>query len=92
MFAVAATEPSRYVLSFKCSREDYSTLVEQEGIDPAPYLARARWVALQGFDVLRDREILARVSASYELVVERLTRVQRRAVQAAARRRASRRS
>jgi predicted DNA-binding protein (MmcQ/YjbR family) len=75
MFAVAATEPSAsHCLSFKCSNEAYAELLEQEGIDPAPYMARAKWVALEQFDALSDREIETRIGDSYKLVFAKLTK------------------
>jgi predicted DNA-binding protein (MmcQ/YjbR family) len=75
MFAVAATEPSAtHRLSFKCSDEAFAELIEADGIDPAPYLARAKWVALERLDTLSGREIEARIRDSYDLVFAKLTR------------------
>src|SRR5215467_1574605 len=56
MYAVAATEPVRVWLSFKCSPENFAELVEREGVIPAPYMARAQWVALETPDALRASE------------------------------------
>jgi predicted DNA-binding protein (MmcQ/YjbR family) len=75
MFAMAATEPdAAHRLWFKCSDEGFAELLEQEGIVPAPYLARAKWVALETFDALSDREIQQRIRESYDLVFARLTK------------------
>jgi predicted DNA-binding protein (MmcQ/YjbR family) len=75
MFAVAATEPSaRHRLSFKCSQETFAELLEFDGIDPAPYLARAKWVALERLDTIGDRELEARIRESYDLVFAKLTK------------------
>ena len=77
MFAVAATEPgASHRLSFKCSDEGFAELVEREGIVPAPYLARAKWVALETFEALSDREIQERIRESYHLVFVKLTKKQ----------------
>jgi predicted DNA-binding protein (MmcQ/YjbR family) len=81
MFAVAATEPAGHVLSFKCSDEGFAELLEQDGIVPAPYLARARWVALERFDALGDREIEARIAEAYALAFAKLTRAAQARVQ-----------
>ena len=93
MFAVAATEPgASHALSFKCSDEGFAELVECEGIDPAPYMARAKWVALQAFGALSDREIQDRIRESYDLVFAKLTKkaqgtiISRRATKSAGRR------
>lgn len=69
MFAVACLDPSqRYRCSFKCSPEDFVDLQEREGIAPAPYLARAQWVALERFDVLGDAEMRRLLRQAYEIV------------------------
>jgi predicted DNA-binding protein (MmcQ/YjbR family) len=74
MFAVAATEPGAHAVSFKCSDEGFAELLEQEGIVPAPYMARARWVALERLDTLSDREIQDRLGEAYRLVFAKLTK------------------
>ena len=77
MFAVAATEPgASHRLSFKCSDEGFAELLENEGVVPAPYMARAKWVALERFDALSDREIESRIAEAYRLVFAKLTKKQ----------------
>jgi predicted DNA-binding protein (MmcQ/YjbR family) len=84
MFAVAATDPgASHRLSFKCSDEGFAELIEHEGIVPAPYLARAKWVALERFDALGDREIEARIGEAYQLVFDKLTRKAQTSISAA---------
>ena len=73
MFAVTILEgASKYYLSFKCTPEKFAELIEQDGIDPAPYSARYHWVALRQFNVLSERELKALVRDSYDLVFEKL--------------------
>ena len=73
MFAVISLEPaSDHVMSFKCTPEKFAELVEQEGIMPAPYVARYHWVALERFDVLPDRELKELLKTAYELVRDKL--------------------
>ena len=73
MFAVTVLEgASKYCLSFKCKEEKFAELIEQDGIDPAPYSARYHWVALESFDVLSDRELKALLRNSYDLVFDKL--------------------
>jgi predicted DNA-binding protein (MmcQ/YjbR family) len=73
MFAVVALEPSHgAMMSFKCTPEKFAELVEQEGIFPAPYVARYHWVALERFDALPDRELKELLRTAYELVREKL--------------------
>ena len=73
MFAVMALEgPAKYIMSFKCTEEKFNELIEQEGMDPAPYMARNKWVAIERFDVLSDKELKELLRNSYEMVCEKL--------------------
>jgi predicted DNA-binding protein (MmcQ/YjbR family) len=73
MFAVMALEgPVKYIMSFKCTEEKFNELVEQEGMDPAPYMARNKWVAIERFDVLSDKELKTLLRNSYDLACEKL--------------------
>lgn len=72
MFAVTSLEPSAVVLSFKCSPETFAELVERPGIIPAPYLARAHWVALEDEDALTRRELEPLLRLAYEQVWAKL--------------------
>ena len=72
MFAVAALEPTQHWLSFKCSPESFMELVERPGILPAPYLARASWVALQSTDALPSTELKKLLREAYDLVFAKL--------------------
>ena len=72
MFAVAALEPRGVLLSFKATPEAFFELQEQEGVIPAPYMARNQWLAIERWDALRDDELRNLLSTSYRLVLERL--------------------
>ncbi len=73
MFCVLSLEPaSDHCMSFKCTPEKFAELVEQEGIMPAPYVARYHWVALERFDVLPERELKSLLTTAYELVRDKL--------------------
>jgi predicted DNA-binding protein (MmcQ/YjbR family) len=81
MFAVAATDPgAANRLAFKCSDEGFAELVERDGVVPAPYLARAKWVSLERFDALSDKEIERRIAEAYELVFAKLTKKDQAAI------------
>ena len=71
-FAIANLGPRGNALSFKCSPEEFVELTEHDGIIPAPYLARAHWVALESFEALRARELQERLTAAYQLVLDKL--------------------
>lgn len=72
MYAVVALEPGDRWLSFKCTPEEFASLVERPGIVPAPYLARAHWVSLETEDALPRVEIKRLLSAAYDLIFARL--------------------
>jgi predicted DNA-binding protein (MmcQ/YjbR family) len=74
MFAVTPLEPARVYLSFKVSREDFAELTERPGINPAPYLARAQWIALESPDAMPASELAGLLRDSYELVCAKLPR------------------
>jgi len=74
MFAVTALEPGPVWLSFKASPELFVELTERPGIIPAPYLARAKWVALVNRDAVTPQELGELLRTSYDLVVEKLPR------------------
>ena len=72
MFCVACTEVAPNVMSFKCDDETFAELCEREGIIPAPYMARAKWVALEKWDTLEDRELKPLLARAYALITEKL--------------------
>ncbi len=77
MFAVACTDPAypnAKACSFKVDDESFAELCEREGVVPAPYLARAKWVALDEWSALPDREIAALIARSYTIVRSGLTK------------------
>ena len=72
MFAATPLEPAPVCLSFKASPENFPELTERPNIIPAPYLARAQWVALQSRDAVPLDELAQLLWESYDLVVARL--------------------
>jgi predicted DNA-binding protein (MmcQ/YjbR family) len=72
MYAVLALEPGDHWLSFKCTPEDFARLVEQIGIIPAPYLARAHWVSLETEDALSRAEIKRLLRQARGIVLAKL--------------------
>ena len=72
MFAHTVLEPAAVWLSFKTSPETYFELTERPNIIPAPYLARAKWIALETKDTLASAELSDLLRESYDLVVAKL--------------------
>jgi predicted DNA-binding protein (MmcQ/YjbR family) len=80
MFAVTPLEPAPVCLSFKASPENFAELTERPNIIPAPYLARAQWVALQTRDALPADELARLLRESYDMVFAKLPKKTRDAV------------
>jgi predicted DNA-binding protein (MmcQ/YjbR family) len=72
MFAVTPLEPAPVFLTFKATDESFAELTERPGIIPAPYLARAKWVALEKSDSLSPQELAEYLRTSYDLVLAKL--------------------
>jgi len=72
MYAVVSLEPSLHWMSFKCSPERFAELIEREGIEPAPYLARSQWVALRDNLVMSRNETKQSIRQAYEIVFAKL--------------------
>jgi predicted DNA-binding protein (MmcQ/YjbR family) len=72
MFAHSVLVVAPVWLSFKASPENFAELVERQGIIPAPYLARAQWVALETRDAIPQGELSSLLREAYDLVVARL--------------------
>jgi predicted DNA-binding protein (MmcQ/YjbR family) len=62
------------VLWFHAGAEHYRELLEREGIIPAPYMARAFWVTIERWDVLRSREFEEELTSAHALIFEKLPR------------------
>ena len=58
--------------AFAAGVERAAELLEQEGLFPAPYLARAGWVAAERWGALRPREWQNVFAAAHHIVLARL--------------------
>lgn len=75
MFALASLSPDHgAVLSFAAGPERFAELVELEGVRPAPYLARASWVAVESWNTLPAAELKELLRRARDLVYEKLPR------------------
>lgn len=72
MFAVMPLELAPVWLSFKASPENFAELTERADIIPAPYLARAQWVALEKKEALAPEELARLLRESYEMICAKL--------------------
>jgi predicted DNA-binding protein (MmcQ/YjbR family) len=73
MFAlVNLDENGKAVISFHAGPERYAELLENEGVIPAPYMARIYWVALERWDALRRLELEDLLIHARDRVYEKL--------------------
>jgi predicted DNA-binding protein (MmcQ/YjbR family) len=76
MFAIIAPDekgrPRR--LSFKSAPEHFDALSRSRGFRPAPYLARAKWVALEDPGVLTPDELRAYLKRAHGVIAAALPR------------------
>jgi len=83
MFAATPLEPASVWLSFKVSPENFVELTERPNIIPAPYLARAQWVALETKDAVLPEELAGRLRDSYDMIFAKLPRKTRESISSA---------
>lgn len=71
-------------LSFKVDDVAFEMLTERDGIIPAPYLARAKWVQLTTLKAMADDELRDRLAVAHRIIVEKLPKKDRPALPKAA--------
>lgn len=64
-------------VNFKCSDLSFTLLTELDGVMPAKYLARAKWVTVRRVAPLSEDEIRAYIGEAHRLVALKLTRRER---------------
>ena len=81
MFAVAnLNHDSRAILSFAATPDRFAELLETEGVIPAPYLARAHWVAIEQWDTLPTPQLKSLLHDARALVESKLPKRTREAL------------
>ncbi len=65
-------------VSFKVDSERFLELTDRAGFIPAPYLARAKWVQITDLRKVKDAELKALITRSYQLIAMKLTKKHRR--------------
>lgn len=75
MFALINLSTDRNgAVSFAAGPQRFSELLELEAFTPAPYLARAQWVAARDWNALRPREWEDELRNAHAIVFEKLPR------------------
>jgi len=75
MFAlVNLSADAQGAVSFAAGPERFAELVEREGFKPAPYFARAHWVAAEHWDAVRQSEWQELFANAHGIVHAKLTK------------------
>ena len=72
MFCVTGADSSTSGMSIKCTPGKFDELVEREGIDPAAYVGRYKWVHITNYDAVTPVELKELIKTSYQLVFDKL--------------------
>lgn len=64
-------------ISFKCSDLSYQILCELDGIIPAPYLARGKWVQIQSEEAMSDDDIKSYLDDAHAIIAAKLSKAKR---------------
>ena len=73
IFAMLGLDSVPQRLCFKCDPETFAELCERDGIRPAPYVGRYKWVMLDRLDAVRRDELEELIRVSYEMVSAKAT-------------------
>ena len=71
MFAVTGLQPPLTV-SFKVREDEFDELCTRNGIVPAPYVAKHKWVLVEDVTKVSKKQLQHFISQSYELVKAKL--------------------
>ena len=80
MFAVTSFDEP-FKCSFKVADDLFDEFLSREGFEPAPYLARAKWVLVSNDSGMNKQEWEKLLLDSYKLIVRKLTKKQRQLLQ-----------
>jgi len=72
MFCVIGLNTVPVTASFKVTGEEFSELIHRNGIKPAPYVARYKWVLVEDIALLSPKEWQHYIQQSYHLVKDKL--------------------
>jgi predicted DNA-binding protein (MmcQ/YjbR family) len=72
MFCITTIDDGAEDVSIKVSDEDFDALTERDGIIPAPYMARNKWVRVERYKYLKPKEWEHYLRESYELIKSKL--------------------
>jgi predicted DNA-binding protein (MmcQ/YjbR family) len=73
MFCVTGADSIAGGMSIKCTPEKFDELIERDGIDPAAYVGRYKWVRIANLNAVTPGELKALIGESYRQVFDKLS-------------------
>lgn len=73
LFLVTAPDAVPISASFKVTDELFASLPERQGVIPAPYMARHKWVLVDDLNRFSEKEWQQFIHGSYSLILEKLS-------------------
>lgn len=80
MYALISMDTQPPHLCFRTTADLFEILTQREGIIPAPYLARYKWITTLSLTVLSEQETRDFIAASYDMTVAKLPKRVRQAL------------
>jgi predicted DNA-binding protein (MmcQ/YjbR family) len=80
MFLVTSPDQVPVTASFKCSDEEFEAVSSRPGFQPAPYMARHKWVYVNDIGLLSGSEWKHFARQAYDLVKAKLPKKAQRAM------------
>lgn len=71
LFAIVSLASVPQHLTLKCDPEKFAEMTEREGIVPAPYVGRYKWIMLENLDALPASELTGLIRESYAMVARK---------------------
>lgn len=68
-------------ISIKVDDDKFDDYCAMEGVIPAPYLARYKWIYIQDTKAFKKKELQEMIRRSYELILAKLPAAKRKALQ-----------
>jgi predicted DNA-binding protein (MmcQ/YjbR family) len=72
IFIITNPDDSPVTASFKVSDEDFEELSEREGMKPAPYLAKYKWIYTDNISRMNKKEWEKYLKRAYDIVAAKL--------------------
>lgn len=78
VFAVSGPPDEKFTgLTFKTSEDSFEILMQQKGIERAPYLTRGNWVKLDKLSALTDKQLKGYLARSHAIIAATLSKKKR---------------